>query len=86
MPLRKCVACDENISKKELLRVVKNKENHVDVDLTGKMNGRGAYICSNKECLEKAKKNKKLVRALQIEISDEVYDKLNDIIESRTEE
>ena len=46
------------------------------------MNGRGAYICSNKECLEKAKKNKGLNRALKIEIPDEIYDKLNDMIDS----
>ena len=80
IPLRKCVACNENRPKKELIRVVKNKENFVDVDLTGKMNGRGAYICSNSQCLEKAKKNKKLNRALGIDISEEVYEKLNNII------
>ncbi len=82
IPLRKCVACNENKPKKELIRVVKNNEDVVDVDLTGKMNGRGAYICASKECLERAMKNKSLARALEIEISDKIYDKLNNIIDS----
>lgn len=85
IPLRKCVACSQNKPKKELVRIVKNKENHVDVDLKGKMNGRGAYICMNDECLKEAKKNKKLSRALGIEIPEEVYDKLNNIIDSNKE-
>lgn len=82
IPLRKCVACNENKPKGQLIRVVKNKEGHLNIDSTGKMNGRGAYICSNMECLEKAKKNKGLNRALKIEIPDEIYDKLNDVINS----
>ena len=82
IPLRKCVACNENKPKGQLIRVVKNKEGHLNIDLTGKMNGRGAYICSNMECLEKVKKNKGLNRALKIEIPDEIYDKLNDVINS----
>ena len=81
IPLRKCVACNENKPTKQLIRVAKNKEGYVDIDLTGKINGRGAYICSSKECLEKAKKNKKLNRALEIEIPDEIYDKLNNAID-----
>ena len=85
IPLRKCVACNESKPKKELIRVVKNNENFVDVDLTGKKNGRGAYICSNKECLEKAMKNKRLSRALEIEIPEEVYDKLSNIMDSKEE-
>ena len=81
IPLRRCVACNENKPKGELIRVVKNKKGYLDIDLTGKMNGRGAYICSNKECLEKARKNKELSRALKIEIPDEIYDKLNNMID-----
>ena len=80
IPLRKCVACNESKSKKELIRVVKDNKDHVDVDLTGRMNGRGAYVCLNKECIEKAKKTKKFNRALGMEIPEEVYVKLNDII------
>ncbi len=85
IPLRKCVACNENKPKKELIRIVKNNENFVDVDLTGKKNGRGAYICSNKECLDKAMKSKRLSRALEIEIPEEVYDKLSNIMDSKEE-
>lgn len=81
IPLRRCIACNENKPKGELIRVVKNKKGYLDIDLTGKMNGRGAYICSNKECLEKARKNKELSRALKIEIPDEIYDKLNNMID-----
>jgi len=82
IPLRKCVGCNEQRPKKELLRVVKNKEGDIFVDFTGKSNGRGAYICSNIECLETAKKKKSLNRALECEISDEIYEKLGQEIES----
>ena len=85
IPLRKCVACNENKPKKELIRVVRNTEGVVEIDLTGKKNGRGAYICSSIECLNKAKKNKNLNRALQAEISDEVYEQLVDIINTRSD-
>lgn len=84
--MRKCVACGENKAKKELIRIVKNNENYVDVDLTGKMNGRGAYICSNSNCLEKAIKKKQLSRALDIDIPDEVFEKLDKIIHSNQEQ
>lgn len=76
IPLRKCVGCNENKAKKELIRVVKNKENQINVDLTGKANGRGAYICNNPECFKKAKKTKSLNRALETRIPDEIYDDL----------
>lgn len=65
--------------------MVKNKDGIIQVDLTGKINGRGAYICQNKECFDKVKKNKKLDRALEIEIPDEIYDKLNDVVDSKEE-
>ena len=84
--MRKCVACGENKPKKELIRIVKNKENIVDVDLTGKMNGRGAYICSDSKCLDKAMKKKQLSRALDIDISDEVFEKLNETIHFNEEQ
>ncbi len=80
IPMRRCVACNENKPKKELIRVVKDKEGNIEVDLTGKMNGRGAYICLDEECLMKAKRNQKLKRALGIDIPDEIYDKLKDAI------
>lgn len=82
VPLRKCVACNENKPKKELIRIVKNKEGLVDVDLTGKMNGRGAYICYNIDCFNEAQKSKKLDRALAIQVPAEVYDKLMGILDT----
>lgn len=80
IPLRKCISCGENKSKKELIRVVKTNENEVLIDLTGKVNGRGAYICPNLKCFELAHKSKKISRALQIEINDQLYEKLKENI------
>ncbi|MEY8415792.1 YlxR family protein [Tissierella praeacuta] len=85
IPLRKCIACGEGKPKKELIRVVKNNENEVNIDVTGKMNGRGAYICSNLECLELAQKGKKFSRALEVEITTNIYEELKDIIQSKLE-
>lgn len=76
IPLRKCISCGENKTKKELIRIVKTKEGEVLIDLTGKVNGRGAYICPNTICFDLAHKNKKISRALQIEIDEELYEKL----------
>lgn len=83
IPLRKCIACGESKPKKELIRVVKNNENQVMVDLTGKANGRGAYICPTVECFELAYKTKKFARNLEIEIDDDVYNKLKEVIEGK---
>jgi hypothetical protein len=67
--------------KKELIRVVKNNENQVSVDLTGKANGRGAYICPNLECFEEAYKSKRFARNLETEITEEIYMRLREAIE-----
>ena len=80
IPMRRCIACDQNRPKKELIRVVRNREGHIEVDLTGKMNGRGAYICSDEDCLANVRKNKKLAKVLESDIPDEIYDKLKDAI------
>ncbi|WP_313756527.1 RNase P modulator RnpM [Tissierella sp.] len=85
VPLRKCIACGEGKPKKELIRVVKSNENEVNIDITGKMNGRGAYICSNLECLELAQKGKKFSRVLEVEITTNIYEELKDIIQSKLE-
>jgi uncharacterized protein len=82
IPLRRCVGCSESKPKKELVRIVKNKEGDISVDLTGKANGRGAYICKDAKCLEKARKNKRVERALETGIPDEVYERLLEEIES----
>ncbi|NLJ79182.1 MAG: YlxR family protein [Tissierellia bacterium] len=80
-PLRKCIACYERKAKQELLRVVRSKEGHIDIDRVGKMNGRGAYICPTHNCLDRIEKNQQLSRALKADIPDELYDKIRDIIE-----
>ena len=80
MPQRKCVACQDRDSKKTLVRIVKMKEGQIFLDLTGKANGRGAYICNSCECLEKAIKSNALGRAFKSEIPQEVYDKLREEI------
>jgi len=76
VPLRKCVGCMEQKNKKELIRIVKNKDGHISIDFTGKAPGRGAYICLNTKCLQNAFKKKALNRALQQEIPKEIYDEL----------
>ena len=76
VPLRKCLGCQEMKNKKSLIRIVKNKENQFFVDETGKMNGRGAYICDDINCLERALKTKGLERTFQMEIPKDVYDQI----------
>ena len=66
IPTRTCTGCRQVKNKKDLIRVVRDKEGNVFVDVTGRQNGRGAYICPNEECLEKAVKNKGLERTLKI--------------------
>ena len=74
VPLRKCVGCGEMKPKKEMVRVIKDSENNISVDLTGKKNGRGAYICKSIDCFHQAEKNKGIERSLKMEISKEVYE------------
>lgn len=76
IPQRKCIACNDRNDKKGLIRIVKNKDGEIFLDPTSKANGRGAYICRDMECLEKAIKTKALNRAFKTEISNEVYEKL----------
>ena len=79
-PLRMCIVCRNMKTKSELIRVVKNKENEIFVDKTFKANGRGAYICPDKNCFEKLKKSKALSRAFECEIPETVYDALTEEI------
>ena len=76
IPQRMCIGCGESHDKRELVRVVKNKEGEIFIDLTGKANGRGAYICKKRECLEKAIKSKRLSKSFSCRIPPEIYDKL----------
>ena len=76
IPLRTCVITHEKLPKQELLRIVRTPENEIKVDLTGKLNGHGAYIKKDKDTIEKARKNKALERYLEIAISDDKYDEM----------
>ena len=74
IPMRMCCGCGEMKPKKELIRVVRTSENEVKLDFTGRLNGRGAYICPDKSCLAKARKSKRIERAFECRISDELYE------------
>ena len=73
VPMRTCIACRAEKPKRELVRVVKFGE-EIKLDLTGKANGRGAYVCNDKECIAKLKKQKMLNRAFSCQVTDQVYD------------
>lgn len=75
---RMCICCRQMKDKRELLRVVKNKEGEIFVDPTGKKNGRGAYVCKDVECLKKLKKNKVLNKTFKCNVQDEVYNKIEE--------
>jgi len=76
VPLRQCVGCGEMKNKKDLMRVLKTAEDSIVLDMTGRKNGRGAYLCMDKECLAKARKNKGLERSFKMSIPKEVYENL----------
>lgn len=76
LPKRTCIGCNEIKLKKELIRIVKNKNGDISVDKTGKAQGRGAYICDNIQCLEKAIKTKKLERNFETKIETQLYENL----------
>ena len=83
IPQRTCSVCRTQKNKNELLRIVKNKDNIINVDETGKQSGRGAYICYDMECLEKAKKSKRLDKVLEIKVEDEIYDQIKNAIQRK---
>lgn len=78
--MRKCVVTQERFPKKELIRVVRTPENTIEIDTTGKLNGHGAYIQKSMETLKKARQSKALARALETDIPEEVYAKLEELI------
>lgn len=84
IPMRMCVGCREMHPKKELLRIVRTVDGKTVADPTSKVSGRGAYICPNQECFLKARKIRGIERALEVEISDEVFESLRKGIESDT--
>ncbi len=75
-PMRQCIGCGEMKSKREMMRVLKTAQGSIELDTTGRKNGRGAYLCMEKECLVKAGKNKGLERSFKMNIPDEIYEKL----------
>ncbi len=83
IPQRTCIGCREKKDKKDLIRIVKNKEGIITLDRTGKANGRGAYICDDIQCLEKAIKTKALERAFEMSISEDVYNELRGVISEK---
>lgn len=80
MPQRTCVGCMQKKDKKDLIRIVKNKQNEVFIDKTGKKEGRGIYICDDIQCLEKAIKAKRIEKNFEISISEEIYNDLRGVI------
>lgn len=81
-PQRMCIGCREMKDKKELIRIVKNKESQVSFDETGKLPGRGAYVCKSRECIDKACKNKGFERAFKISLPDEIISRLSEEMSS----
>jgi len=76
IPLRMCLGCREMKPKKELIRAVKTPEGEIKLDATGKLNGRGAYVCCSLECLRKVRRQNALAHAFSVQVSDEIYDRL----------
>ncbi len=80
LPQRTCMGCNEKKDKRDLIRIVKNKTGEIKIDITGKQEGRGAYICNNVDCLDKVIKSKRLERVLETNISSEIYEDLRGVI------
>ena len=76
IPMRRCLGCMQSKPKKDLCRIVKSKDGKIIIDITGKADGRGAYICYDKECLEKAFKNRRLQKEFEMKVEDEIYEEL----------
>ena len=83
VPIRTCIGCNEAKPKRELIRVVKTAEGDVSIDFTGRANGRGAYICNDVACLEKAVKTRRLSRAFSMQIDMQIYEDLRKTIEEQ---
>jgi predicted RNA-binding protein YlxR (DUF448 family) len=80
-PTRKCTSCGEHFPKTQLFRVVRSPEGEIALDKTGKMSGRGAYICKNPQCFKKARKSGRIATALECVIPDWVYEKIEEELE-----
>ncbi len=80
IPQRTCMGCNQKKDKKQLIRIVKNKDNEISLDRTGKKEGRGAYICDDIKCLEKLIKSNRLEKIFEMNISQEIYESLRGVI------
>ena len=80
IPQRTCIGCNSKKDKKDLIRVVKNKDGKISMDLTGKKDGRGIYLCKSEECRNKAIKNKRISRTFEMEIEKSIYENLRNYI------
>ena len=82
IPVRQCIGCGEMKNKKDMMRILRTPEEEIVLDLTGKKNGRGAYLCKQSECLKLARKNKGLERSFKMSIQSQVYDKLEEFLKA----
>lgn len=80
-PTRRCTSCGEHFPKNELLRIVRSPEGEIALDKTGKMSGRGAYICKNPQCFKKARKSGRIATALECAVPDLIYEKIEEELE-----
>ncbi len=80
LPQRTCMGCNQKKDKKDLIRIVKNKNGEINVDPKGKLEGRGTYICKSEECLNKAIKNKRISKIFEMEIDESIYENLRNFI------
>ena len=83
IPQRTCIGCNVKNDKMNFIRIVKDNQNNISIDRTGKANGRGAYICDNIDCLEKAIKNKKIEKSFKMSIDNSVYENLRGVISEK---
>ena len=83
IPMRQCMGCRERKAKRDMIRVVRTTEGAVSLDFSGKLNGRGAYVCPQLECLKKAIRSKSLDRSLETAIPQQVYDRLEKEMEAQ---
>lgn len=82
IPMRQCMGCNEHKPKSELFRVVRSPEGEISLDVTGRKNGRGAYICHDVKCLRKARKSRRIETNLECSIPEEVYDRMEQELEN----
>ncbi|MDI9484234.1 MAG: YlxR family protein [Bacillota bacterium] len=84
VPMRTCVGCRETRPKRDLVRVVREPDGKVGLDLTGKRSGRGVYICAREECLEKARKGRQLERSLEVSVGEDVFADLKRVLHEQS--